>query len=208
MLLPLVTSPYNLKFRFFICLQRAHNSIRRALCMSLVLQSVSTPNISTCHATHPTSNSSHYDLFPVNHVILHHIIMLVLAVTNVYTLYYPASSLYVPININSSMSPPYIHFLFWEPVTFCPGSMFIFFSTSWGSKCSYFVLNYNIFFYDWKSTSKAFWCLCMPSFQFKNLCTCKIRHSCITCTVSSYSAKLFLLVTLILLFFLFLIFFF
>ena len=36
--------------------------------------------------------------------------------------------------------------------------------TIWGSKCSYFVLNCNIFFYGWKLTSKAFRCLCVPRF--------------------------------------------
>ena len=94
--------------------------------------------------------------------------------------------------------------------------MFLFSSTIWGSKCSYFVLNCNIFFYGWKSTSIGLpvFYVCPEFFSSLNMCTCKsITHhfNGITCTVSSYNKwrNLFnvpcfvwwLLATLILLFF-------
>ena len=41
--------------------------------------------------------------------------------------------------------------------------------------CSYFVLNCNIFFYGWKSTLKAFRCLCISSFFYLRTCV-HARH--------------------------------
>ena len=78
--------------------------------------------------------------------------------------------------IGKSWTAGHLHFFFsLRTSKILPKLNVLIFSTIWGSKCSYFVLNCNIFFYGWKSTLKAFRCLCIPSFFYSRTCV-HARH--------------------------------